>query len=385
MRAARGRFTFLAGVFVAALSLAGCMATERTVSSDVRTSDAWAAVVLFDSMGTKSLSDASTRSARAKSLDVLALSGGGADGAFGAGVLYEWSKLGSRPKFDIVTGVSTGALQSTFAFLGPSYDDTLKALYTCTCSRDLFAHRGVSGLLGDSLMDTEPLKAKIASIVTDEVLERVAAEHRAGRRLYVATTNLDAGVVTVWDMGKLAASDAPGKAELYREILRASAAVPAYFKPVMLHPVLEKPEETQMHVDGGLKAPMLLRGFMVSGPERNKNVYVLVNGALRLRASDSAVAASTLDIAKKSISEMLRGLLYKTVYQSYVVVRNSHAKFKLGYVPDSVPETKNPLEFDPVEMRALFDAGREAVRAPDFWKSEPPRLEKSERVASARP
>lgn len=130
---------------------------------------------------------------------------------------------------------------------------------------------------------------------------------------------------------------------------------------------------------------MLLRGFMVSGPERNKNVYVLVNGALRLRASDSAVAASTLDIAKKSISEMLRGLLYKTVYQSYVVVRNSHAKFRLGYVPDSVPETKNPLEFDPAEMRALFDAGREAVRAPDFWKSEPPRLEKSERVASARP
>ena len=373
---------FLRGALAAfmALALAGCMATERNVDAQTATASSWAAVSLFDT------SDARRDKAlKSEKLDVLALSGGGADGAFGAGVLVGWTETGKRPKFDVVTGVSTGALQSTFAFLGPCYDDQLTALYTCTCSKDIFAHKGVTGLLSDSLMDTEALGEKLEQVLTDDILDKVAAEHRAGRRLYVATTNLDAGVVTVWDMGKIAASEHAWRGLLYREILRASASVPGFFQPVMIHPHEDgQDEKGQMHVDGGVKAPILLRSFMLQRPARARNVYMLVNGGMRLTTEHAAVSSSVMSIAKKSISEMLRGLLYKTVYQGYVVSRQSRATFNLGYVPDDVPETKNPLEFEPAEMRTLFQAGREAVRRPDFWKSEPPRLEQTERIAARR-
>ena len=358
-------------VIAASLVLSGCMATERNVSSDVKIANPWAAVALFDPKGAVTPGAKATGERSLKQLNVLALSGGGADGAFGAGVLSGWTELGTRPKFDIVTGVSTGALQSTFAFLGPQYDASLKDLYTATTSHDIFTHRGVAGLLGDSLMDTEALETKLEQVITDDVLAQVAAEHRAGRRLYVATTNLDAGVVAVWDMGKIAASDQPWRGELYRDILRASAAVPAFFQPVMIHPHADGDDDQgQMHVDGGVKAPVLLRSFMVERPARSKNVYMLINGAMRLRA-DSPVSSGMMSIAKKSIAELLRGLTYKTVYQAYVVTRHSNAAFNLGFVPDNVMETKDPLEFDPAEMRMLFDAGREAVRTPGFWKPEP--------------
>ena len=370
-------FRFVTAAAIA-LALAGCMASERDVDRKVSTANSWAAVALFDKPD-----PARDRAQRVDTLEVLALSGGGADGAFGAGVLVGWTETGRRPKFDVVTGVSTGALQSTFAFLGSEYDDQLKTLYTCTCSSDIFAHKGVvSGLLSESLMDTEALGAKLEQVLTDDVLDKVAAQHRAGRRLYVGTTNLDAGVVTVWDMGKIASSEHAWRGHLYREILRASAAVPGFFQPVLIHPHEDgQDEKGQMHVDGGVKAPILLRSFMLQRPARSKNVYMLVNGGMRLTTEQMAVSSSVMSIAKKSISEMLRGLLYKTIYQGYVVSRQSRASFNLGYVPDAVPETKNPLEFDPVEMRALFEAGREAVRRPDFWKSEPPRLEQTERIA----
>lgn len=369
----------VACAFVVALVLTGCMATERNVAGDVKNANSWAAVSLFDANAPAPIERIG------KTQNVLALSGGGADGAFGAGALVGWTETGTRPKFDIVTGVSTGALQSTFAFLGPEYDDRLKTLYTCTCSQDIFAHKGVTGIFSDSLMDTEALQKKLEEVLTDDMLDRVAAEHRAGRRLYVATTNLDAGVVTVWDMGKIAASGRPWRGELYREILRASAAVPAFFKPVMIHPHADGDDnEGQMHVDGGVKAPILLRSFMLDRGAKTRNVYMLINGGMRLRSDHAGVSASVMSIAKKSISELLRGLLYKTVYQSYVVVRQSHANFNLAYIPDSVSETKNPLEFDPAEMRALFEEGRTAARTPGFWKNEPPRLEKTERIAARR-
>lgn len=375
------RYSRIVTVAALALAMAGCMASERNVDRQVSTANSWAAVALFDRTDA-----ARDRALKTDTLEVLALSGGGADGAFGAGVLTGWTETGRRPKFDVVTGVSTGALQSTFAFLGPEYDDQLKTLYTCTCSRDIFAHKGVvSGLLSESLMDTEALGEKLAQVLTDDVLDKVAAQHRAGRRLYVATTNLDAGVVTVWDMGKIASSEHAWRGFLYREILRASAAVPGFFQPVLIHPHEDgQDEKGQMHVDGGVKAPILLRSFMLQRPARARNVYMLVNGGMRLTTEHAAVSSSVMSIAKKSIAEMMRGLLYKTVYQAYVVSRQSHAAFNLGYVPDDVPETRNPLEFDPAEMRVLFDAGRDAVRRTDFWKPEPPRLEQTERIASRR-
>ena len=367
------------------LVLGGCLGEERLVETSLITADPRGAVDLFDDRGRPiDLPARVEKGTRKKSLDVLALSGGGADGAYGAGFLVGWSEAGTRPRFDVVTGVSTGALQATFAFLGSKYDPVLTDLYTNTSSHDIFTHRGVSGLLGDALMDTEALAVKIAEVVTPEILAEVAEEHRRGRRLYVATTNLDAGVVAVWDMGKIAGESSADGGRLYREVLRASAAVPGYFEPVIIHPTAGVDTVGQMHVDGGVKVPVLVRSFMLEGKYEKKNLWVLVNGAMRLTSGRAAVHGSLGGIAKRSIAELLRSLLYKTVYQSYVIARRSGGAFHIAHVPDDVRETHDPLEFDPAEMSMLYDVGHSHGRSAASWADEPPRLEAAERIAVTR-
>lgn len=366
---------------MAAFLLPGCLPVERNLSEEARTSTHWGAVALFDDR-TRVLTPAERAQVAKQDLNVIALSGGGADGAFGAGLMVGWTEAGIRPQFDIVTGVSTGALMASFVFIGPQYDQKLAELYTTMRTTDVFTAR-LDGLFGDSLHDTAPLRARIAQAVTEETLNAVAAEHHKGRRLYVATTNLDSGTVSVWNMGAIAASDRPERVELYRDILLASASVPGFFKPVMIPAATGK--GMQMHVDGGVKAPVLLRTFMLSGPYKRKNVYILVNGSLRLRSSDhvGAVSPNLTSIAKRSITELLRGLMYKQIYQIYVTVQRAGANFMLTYIPDDVEETRDPLNFEPEEMKRLFEAGRALARSGRVWHPEPPRLENLERVANA--
>ena len=363
-------------------ALSGCVTAERQITYDVRDATPWGAVTIFDQQARVIAPQERSGIARSN-LNILALSGGGADGAFGAGLLNGWTASGNRPTFDIVTGVSTGALMASFAFLGPQYDETLTELYTSIRDEEVYTSRGFAGLFDDSLYDTAPLKAKIASVLTETVLAQIAAEHNKGRRLYVATTNLDAGTSTVWNMGAIAASDHPDRLELYREILRASAAVPGFFKPVLIQPT-EAGQGAQMHVDGAIKAPVLLRSFMLSGPYRRKNVYIVMNGSMKLRDSKSAVPADVVGIAKKSITELLRGLSYKTIYQAYVTVRLAGASFNIAYIPDDGPEAADPLKFDPMEMRKMYEIGQALGRSGKAWHSEPPRLEELERIRLSR-
>ena len=365
---------------VAALLLAGCLTVERNVSEEARVGNHWASVQLFDTQA-RVLTPTERAQVARQDLEVIALSGGGADGAFGAGLMAGWTESGKRPNFDIVTGVSTGALMATFVFLGPSYDEALTRLYTTIKTGDVYNKRGLEGLMGDSLHDTAPLREKIASVITPDMMEAVAAEHRKGRRLYIATSNLDAGTVMVWNMGAIADSGHADAIDLYRDVLRASASVPGFFKPVLIRPTAAG-DGSQMHVDGGVKAPVLLRTFMLQGPYRKKSIYVLVNGPLKLRTAASIVPANVAGIAKKSITELLRGLMYKNIYQIYVTVQRAGAQFNLMYIPDDIPETKDPLEFEPDEMRKLFEAGRAFGRSGRPWHREPPRLEALERIES---
>ncbi|MEJ1156869.1 patatin-like phospholipase family protein [Prosthecomicrobium sp. N25] len=369
----------LVAVFAAVLLLAGC-ATRPFESEEVRTELPVAAVALFDADGKSAAEPIPAIEAARTDFNVLALSGGGADGAFGAGVLVGWSESGRRPRFDVVTGVSTGALAATLAFLGPEYDAVLTDAYTNTRNRDVFIPKGITGLFSDSALDYTPLKERIDGIVDEALLDKVAEEHRRGRRLYVATTNLDAGQLVVWDMGRIAASNHPARVPVYRKVLRASAAVPGFFKPVYIQPS-DQTTARQMHVDGGVKAPILLRSFMVDSRARHRNVWVLVNGKLKLQDADAAVKPEVLDITRKSITELLRGLLYKTIYQAYVTTRQSKAGFHLMAIPDDAPTLGDGLTFDPAAMSRLYEAGRQIGRA-GTWANEPPRLETFERIRS---
>ena len=316
-----------------------------------------------------------------KKLNILALSGGGADGAFGAGVLYGWSRSGKRPQFDIVTGVSTGALMSVMAFIGPSRDEDLKRLYTRITNSDIYRDKGFAGMFSASLYDYTPLKRQISQVVDDRLLDEIAAGHRAGRRLYVATTNLDAGKLVVWDIGAIAASNNRYRLRVIQKILRASAAVPGFFKPVYIQPLVTS-KARQMHVDGSVKAPVLVRSFMFksAAKARNKTLYIIVNGHLRLVEESLPVKPEVMAISRKSITELLRGLLYKTLYQAYVTTRNARGKFRLTAIPANIPASKDPLIFRTDEMNRLFTAGERIGLAGGNWMREPPRLQSLQRV-----
>ncbi len=309
--------------------------------------------------------------------DVLLLSGGGSDGAFGAGVLVGWTEAGTRPTFNVVTGVSTGALMATLAFLGPKKDPLLIRAYTQMTSKDIYRRRGVVGFAKNaSLFDRGPLEAIIAEIVTDALLDEVATEHRKGRRLFVASTDLDSGVATVWDMGRIAISKSPQRAQLYRQVLAASAAIPGVFSPVYIKQQEQGPPT--MHVDGSLKNAVLLRSYMVDPKGSNENVWAVVNGHLSLAGNRALSGTNSGSIIGRSISEMLRTISYRSVERTYVMSRNAGAKFNLAYLRDDAEET-NPIEFKPEEMKRLFDEGV-AVGKTGRWASSPPRLEPLARI-----
>ncbi len=314
---------------------------------------------------------------------ILALSGGGADGAFGAGILNGWTKTGKRPKFDIVTGVSTGALMATLAFLGPEYDAKLRELYTTQTNEKVFRTKGIAGYFSDSLYDYTPLKKQIQSVVTRQFLDKIAAEHAKGRRLYIATTNLDAGTRVVWNMGEIANGNRANAVLMFQKVLRASAAIPAYFKPVYIKPV-KGVQLRQAHVDGGLKEPILVSSFLFNTKAKNRQIYLIVNGRLNQFEIETAVKPELGDIARKSITELTRSLLETKVYQGYVRARNSNTKFRLVAIPDNVTPSKTALDFNPARMRKLYEIGYKIATSSKPWASEPPRLQRLDRIASVR-
>ena len=308
---------------------------------------------------------------------VLALSAGGADGAYGAGVLTGWTRTGNRPEFDVVTGVSTGALMAVLAFLGPDYDDELERFYTSQTNETIY--RTGAGILGESLYDNEPLKQQIAEFVTQDILDKIAAEHAKGRRLYVATTNLDAGDLVIWDMGEIANGGRADNAQHFQKVLRASAAVPAFFPPVYIKPQ-RGIQLRQAHVDGGVKEPVLVKSFMFPEKARDKRLYMIINGNTTKLNASRPVDPSALEIAKKSIVELMRELQDDTLYRNFVLARNVNADFRMTQIPDSIPLADEGLDFDQERMRRLFQAGyQQGIKGPEDWRKEPPRLGHFER------
>ena len=170
---------------------------------------------------------------------ILALSGGGANGAYGAGMLVGWSQRGDRPEFDIVTGVSTGALAAPYAFLGSDWDDELAAAYSEGHTEGLLSWRSFAAFLSPGLYSPRTLEALVEEHVTPALLTEIAQATREGRRLLVATTNLDSGETVIWDMGLLAEAGDENALRLFRQVLLASASIPGVFPPVLIAGVTE--------------------------------------------------------------------------------------------------------------------------------------------------
>jgi predicted acylesterase/phospholipase RssA len=358
------------------LLLAGCATRPTELAVSVPALARLAIVSAADADGTP-LGDPPSVRQLGKRHDVLLLSGGGSVGAFGAGVLVGWTQSGTRPNFDVVTGISTGALMATLAFLGPARDADLARAYTQITAKDVMKRRDIIGFAKRaSLYDRGPLEHMVEQLVTEQMLDEVAAEHRKGRRLFIGTTNLDSGVATVWDMGRIAASSDPGRVQLYRQVLLASAAIPGLFSPVYIS---QSDGPPAMHVDGGIKQALLFKSYMIDPRGTDEHVWTLVNGRVSYIGNTSLSGTNTGSIIGRSIGEMLRSLTYRSVQRIYGMARVARAQYHLAFLPDDQPEP-SPIAFDPATMQRLFEAGR-AIGAKGQWQDEPPRLERYERIA----
>jgi predicted acylesterase/phospholipase RssA len=288
--------------------------------------------------------------------NILVLTSGGADGAFGAGVLAAWSESGRRPVFDIVAGTSTGALQATPAFLGPAFDGLLERVYTTIRTRDILRSNGLKTLLGTGYYDPAPLRRLLQELITDEMLDAVAVAHKTGRRLYVVTTDMTAGKAVFWDMGAIAASGDNRKSH-YVDVLVASVAVPGLIEPVRVRD--RRSGDVAVHSDGGVKTPVPLEPFMLDARKgRRDHVWIIANGHVSRDAALRSDATSTIGLARRGVSQLLRQLLYASVREAEVRSLRAGAKFHLVALPDTVPEAANPFDFRPQEMRSLYQAGR---------------------------
>ena len=302
---------------------------------------------------------------RGHALNLLSLSGGGQNGAFSAGFLIGWRESGRRPQFDAVGGVSTGALLATHAFLGTPADDAiLEEMYTQITSADIYTDRSIFGLLtADSLKDTAPLRAMIAKYVTAETLQRVAAEYDQNRVLAVGTTNIDYAQTWVWNMTMIAKA---GKLELYRDVLLASASFPIVFPPVEI--------DGHLFVDGAARSNLVIPGM---GGERRPNpplygpgnLYLIDNG--RVTEPPQALIRALGPVAATTISVMMEQSMQTALTRSYIGSKMLGYTFNMVGIPDGVDVGNDPLAFNPVQMRAAFDAGRALGAQDNPWHGTP--------------
>ncbi len=314
-------------------------------------------------------------------MQILAVSGGGENGAFGAGLLCGWSEAGTRPVFQLVTGVSTGALTAPFAFLGSSYDPRLRAVYTELKPADVLEARGLlSGVLfHDALADNSPLFKTISRYLTTDMQADLAKGYEEGRLLLIGTSDLDAQLPVIWNIGAIAASNHPRALDTIRRVLLASAAIPAAFPPTMFDVTVDGVAYQELHVDGGAFTQAFLYPASITQGRRERikqgkpvidiNAYVIRNA--RLDPDWSAVERRTFGIASRAISTMIASSGYNDVVRMYNTTQADGVGYNLAYIGRDFT-MKLPEPFDPGFMRALYDYGYQQARHGYDWKKKPP-------------
>jgi predicted patatin/cPLA2 family phospholipase len=305
----------------------------------------------------------------------LALSGGGADGAYGVGILSGWTAAGTRPTFSVVSGVSTGGLIAPFAFLGPQYDDTLKEVYTSGVAESLLEDPSIIRVLfGSGLFGNTRLRELVARYVGPDLLAAIAREHAKGRQLLVVTTDLDTQRTAIWDMGKIAAIGSPEALHLFRDVMAASASIPLVFPPILIDAEGQGRSFQEMHVDGGVTAPVLTLPDALLFHGRlpgsgHLNIYILVNK--KLERTFELVPNGTIDVASRSLSSITQSQTRSVILSTYDFARRNRLGFHLSYIERDYPPSSSQ-GFDTAYMRALYQYGYEKAAAGRAWTTTPP-------------
>ncbi len=314
-------------------------------------------------------------------LRVLAISGGGSNGAFGAGVLAGWSATGQRPEFDIVTGVSVGALAAPYAFLGPDFDAQMSRLFTGLSSDSIVKSRPrLLALFSDALASSQPLRELIAQHFDVGMMRAVAREHLRGRRLFVGTTHVYAGRQVTWDLGAIASTGKPEALALIHQILLASASVPILLPPVYLEVEARGRRFHEMHMDGSLTRQLFVwapgfDGAMVMQAHRHRGrpeFYVIRNG--RAKSEYMVMPPHVAALGEHAMYLMSQSQGVADLYVVYTQAQRANAQFRAAWIGDAFEATWDQW-YDPRYVQALFDHGRARAASGEVWRAVPPGFE----------
>lgn len=311
--------------------------------------------------------------------NVLALSGGGSFGAFTAGVLCGWTARGDRPTFDVVTGISTGALVAPFAFLGAEYDGPMKEFYTTLEAKDLYKMKPIRGLFGEALADNTRMAAKVDETLSPKLICEIAREHRNGRRLYIGTTAAESRQFVVWDIGAIANRGRPEEdKKLIKQILLGSSAIPGVFPPQHITVDVDGVCVTERHIDGGVSQSIFIHPPYVAPADRSAdsnadlagtNLYLVVAG--KLYADLEKIKPLALSLVGKEISAMIyaqgRGDLQRIFTSSTLIGAN----YFLTAIPPEYPAPTSSMEFKLPVLTGLFKEGYR-VACQGAWRRTPP-------------
>jgi predicted acylesterase/phospholipase RssA len=380
------------------LALAGCSATLERVAVPEKLADAaqvdgmsdirvWgddaqeAAKRFIATEGPRLRAKYSTVPARQPIVsNLLAISGGADDGAFGAGLMYGWGQAGTRPQFDLVTGISAGALIAPFAFVGADYDRQLSEIFTRYDSGEIYQANILAGVLGGpGLAKNDPLKKLIAGYVDARLLTRIAEERAKGRSLLIGTTNIDSQRPVYWDIGRIAQSGHPRAVQLTRDILLASAAIPGVFPPVRIRVKADGKDYDELHVDGGTTREVFYTpgNFTFKeldaqiGRKITRRLYVIRNG--KLDPEWEATGETALAIGARSMSTVLKNQTIGDLIRMHAKARAEGIDYNLAYIPSTFKAPRSE-PFDLAYMQALYAAGLRLGREGYQWAKAPPGL-----------
>jgi hypothetical protein len=372
----------LLAVFMLAF-LAGCMMAPERIpygpkAASTASVDGFGDIRIYaDSSGNLPQTRAWLPVMRHKEINYLVLSGGGAGGAFSVGALKAWSDKGQRPEFDMVSGVSTGALIAPYAFLGSAYDQPLVDLYTSGVARELVDMAFLpKGLLGASLLKQEPLRKMVERYLTRDMLTEIVAEHRKGRRLLVLTSNLDSQRAVIWNMGAIADSNRPDALKLFQDIIIASASIPGLYPAVLIKARSGGRMFEEMHSDGGSASQILTipEGWIANAdndewPKGPKfNMYVLVNNALM--PEFSMTTNNTFIVMARASSFLIKAQTRSALLATYAYAKKTGIRFRMASIDVQLPyDLTDP--FNTNYMRAVYHLGYAKMASDSLWKDRP--------------
>ena len=365
-----------AGLAILSVTLAGCLTMPRTTFSQAEQASAFppgfgqVRYAAEDGDLALMLREALKPDAKGE-IDALAISGGGANGTYGAGLLTGWSSTGQRPEFQLVTGVSAGALLAPFAFLGPAWDGELRQAYFGPKVAHLMQGRGLLGLLTPGFYSKAPLEDLVRSYVSDKLIKAVAAESAKGRRLLVGATNLDTEQLVVWDMGSIAARGGPEARNLFTTVLIASASVPGVFAPTIINVESGEQAFSEMHVDGQTESAFfaipqsLFLAKPLSPPPFHAHMFIIINGHTD---SDFAVTPrNTIPILERTIDAGSKASVRSIIISTAQFCQRTGCDLSVSSLPDTAKD--DSLDFDNAHLEELFSVGEAGAVNGSGWRS----------------